>query len=368
MKGVFNFHFMLRLGFIGVGGYAKSHLEGFGKLAQTGGVRITALADPGENALREAVLRPECAGALAFTDYRELLRCVPLDAVIISVPIHLHETIAFDALQHGVFVLLEKPAVPTMSQLEKLVLADTGNRVMVGFQHLYSSGMKKACEILRSGALGRLLSLRSCGVWPRGNHYYQRSDWAGKIYHHGLPVFDGPCTNAFAHFINNLCHLAGSPPLTAGGKLFRARRIESYDTGLVYGAFASGAKLYAAFSHAGERQLDVITEIRGESGSLHIENNGLCLVDQFGVASASDDGRQAMREHFLRLLNGEVQANLSPLASTRAYTFVTGELMKSSIYDFSSVKHVARPDNDDLYVVDDIDKILMSALDGVVPW
>ena len=85
------------------------------------------------------------------------------DAVFIMTPSKLHIPMAIQAIQAGCHVFIEKPIAVTMegvAELEKLANANS-KKVMVGLCMRYHEGIKKAKEILDSGKIGRLVSVRS---------------------------------------------------------------------------------------------------------------------------------------------------------------------------------------------------------------
>ncbi len=74
------------------------------------------------------------AAAAPFTDHHELLALV--DAVSIVVPTSLHHTIAVDALNAGVDVLLEKPMTVTLEEADQLIELADRNSLILQIGHL----------------------------------------------------------------------------------------------------------------------------------------------------------------------------------------------------------------------------------------
>jgi len=82
----------INLGVIGLGFIGKVHLRNCLNLKS---VRVVATADTSKKALNYA----KAFGVKKlFTDYRELLKLKDLDAVIISLPTHLHAECAISAM------------------------------------------------------------------------------------------------------------------------------------------------------------------------------------------------------------------------------------------------------------------------------
>lgn len=127
-------------------------------LAQVAGVQIRAVCDvfdPGRERFRQQFgLGP----ADSVRDFRELLARGDIDAVAIATPDHWHVPISIAAVKAGKDVYCEKPLSNTVAEGRALVQAVT--RYGAVFQHgtqLHSyGGVRRACELVRNGRLGRL--------------------------------------------------------------------------------------------------------------------------------------------------------------------------------------------------------------------
>jgi predicted dehydrogenase len=101
--------------------------------------------------------------AKVYRDWRELV-CLPqVDVVVVST---LHDSLAAitqAAAEAGKHVLVEKPAARNSSELEPVMeaAAKHGVKVHVGFNHRYHRSLRKAKEIVDSGALGELMFVRA---------------------------------------------------------------------------------------------------------------------------------------------------------------------------------------------------------------
>ena len=327
---------MINLGFIGVGGYGRAQVESFLPFHRSGRVRICALADISRAALDVATAFEGLQDAHCFTDYEALLAVDDLDAVVISVPIPFHEETALRAAERGVFVLLEKPPVPLLSQLDRLIAADARGRTMVGFQHVYSPLLQRLKEIAWSGEIGQPLAFVGAGVWPRTTAYYERAGWAGKIFWKDRVTLDGPCTNGMSHFVNSLFFAAGDTPkgyalpTRLEGEVYRARPIASYDLGGMCAELDNGCKFQALFSHAASGAVPVGIHVHGTSGKAALLENNKLLREPSGRTTAGSDGRSELVLAFLEMAEGKAEANLTPLAATRAYVLATNMMFLSS--------------------------------------
>ncbi len=327
---------MLNLGFIGVGGYGSTHLKGFLPYHAAGKVRICALADLSPGALGLAAQYTELSSAATYRDYQELLHRDDLHAVVISAPIPAHREIALKAIRRGLFVLLEKPPVPLLSELRELIAADTNRKVMVAFQHVYKPLVRQMKAEVWSGVIGHPEAITAWGLWPRTSEYYERSPWAGKLFEDGRAIMDGPCTNAMAHFINSLFFIAGKKPTASArpefleGEVYRARPIASYDIGAVRGMLDNGLKFSAALSHASAEMIPARIRAKGSKGHIELFENATKLRDTRGNIYSGSDGREELRMAFIDFVKGDSKQNLTGLEATMPYVLATNMMLQSS--------------------------------------
>ena len=127
--------------------------EGLRNLPAEG--RIVAAADC---CLSRAEAVVTSGGGKAFGDYRKLLEMKEVDAVIIASPDHWHTLQAIHACQAGKDVYVEKPMTLTVVEGRRLVAAARryGRIVQCGSQQRSMAANRIACEIIRSGRIGKV--------------------------------------------------------------------------------------------------------------------------------------------------------------------------------------------------------------------
>lgn len=140
-------------GHIGIGGQGRGNLNAFRNHA-------IALCDVDSKRLENAVKQAkdygrECQG---YGDYRELLDRKDIDAVVISSPDHWHALQTIHACEAGKDVYCEKPLSLTVVEGRKMVDAARKNEriVQTGSQQRSADNFRYACELVRSGRLGKL--------------------------------------------------------------------------------------------------------------------------------------------------------------------------------------------------------------------
>ena len=159
----------IRIGLIGCGGVMRFHAK---QLLQIPDVEIAALDDISDEMLEkfyEAV--PDVKGLPVFSDYREMLDKVELDAVEIATPHTLHFQQAMDCLDAGKHVLLEKPMVCTVDHAKQLLdkVDKTGRVFVLSYQRHYQPQFRYMREVIQSGKLGNVtyISALQCQNWKR---------------------------------------------------------------------------------------------------------------------------------------------------------------------------------------------------------
>lgn len=151
----------LRIGIIGTGGIAGSHIASYKKQPD---VEVVAGADliPGK---AEKFFKDNGVEAKAFTDYKEMIDTMNLDAVSVCTYNRTHAECTIYALEHGLPVLLEKPMTVTLDEAIAIREAEkkSGKIVSVGFQPRFDANMQMIKKIVQSGELGRIYYVQTGG-------------------------------------------------------------------------------------------------------------------------------------------------------------------------------------------------------------
>ena len=145
----------LGVGIIGCGLIGQKRAGALGN-----GGQLVACADL-DVARAESLSRT--SGAAVYRDWLELVRSPLVDVVIVAT---LHDSLAEitrSAVGAGKHVLVEKPAARSAAELEVVMaaVAKHGVKVRVGFNHRHHRSLRKAKELVDSGALGELMYVRA---------------------------------------------------------------------------------------------------------------------------------------------------------------------------------------------------------------
>lgn len=280
---------------VGVHGHGRWHLNRVAALEQAGRLRLTAVADP----------RPPEPGTLPDSAARHdslddlLAAGPPPDLTLIATPTPTHFALAEAALRAGSDVLLEKPPVAGLAELEALrkTAAETGRAVQVGFQSLGSAALPRLRALLADGAIGEVTGIGAAGAWCRPETYWRRAPWAGKRWMNGVPALDGALTNPFAHAIVTALAVLGKDamaqvPNQISLELFHANPVEADDTSTVRIELPDAPPILVAVSICAPKpaEIDPWVRVQGTKGEAVFAYTAgrLTLTTESGVEELSE--------------------------------------------------------------------------------
>lgn len=143
----------MNFGVIGYGYWGPNVVR---NLASLEGLNVVSIAEMSAAARQRA--QKAYPGVHVTSDARELLSSPTIDAVAVITPVWTHYELAKAALENGKHVFVEKPLTSTTRQAEELIeLASRKNlTIMVDHTFLFTGAVRKICELLHGGTLGKL--------------------------------------------------------------------------------------------------------------------------------------------------------------------------------------------------------------------
>lgn len=157
----------LRVGIIGTGWIAESHVESYKKMPD---VEIVAGADLIPGKAEKFFKRYGVENVHLYKNHKEMLDNEELDAVSVCTYNTTHAECTVYALKKGVNVLLEKPMCVTTDEAVEIMRAEkeSGKLLSIGFQPRMDENMKMIKKIVDSGELGRIYYIQTGGGRRRG--------------------------------------------------------------------------------------------------------------------------------------------------------------------------------------------------------
>jgi predicted dehydrogenase len=263
-----------RLGIVGFGVQGSVYAELIADGVVTN-MDLGAICD-GNPARRQTV---ESKYAVAFyQDYTAMLDSGSVDAVVLCVPSYLHPQMGIDALQHGIHVLLEKPAGVYTKQVKELnAVAATKPELTfaIMFNQRNNPLYRKIKDIISIGAIGEIRHTSwIITTWWRPQVYYDQAAWRGSWGGEG----GGVLVNQAPHQLDLwlwICGLPQSVYAKLGYGFRRAITVEDEATAVVdYGQGATGVLITATHDLVGTDRFEIL----GDSGKIVVDNSATATV------------------------------------------------------------------------------------------
>lgn len=288
----------IAMGAIGVGGQGTGIMRAFLEMSD---VRMLAMCDVftpnrerAQNIVNDQYDNHDCAG---YRDFRELLDRDDIDAVTVGTPDHWHTLNNLYAVRSGKDVYSEKPLTLTIHEGRVLVDAVRryGRVLQTGSQQRSDSNFRFACELVRSGRIGKVHTVRAflpvgpTGDWTPDSPPSDHLDWdmylgpAPWVPHNPRRVggsfrwfFDysgGQMTDWGAHHYDIAQWGLGmddSGPISVQGTAQRPAD-GMYDTFVTFNVefeYANGVKMIGTTPERG-------TRFEGEDGWVHVWRGGM---------------------------------------------------------------------------------------------
>ena len=281
----------VRFAVVGLGGYGLVHMKAVGWLAKEGLARLVGVVALESD--REQ--RPDLVGDLLaqhctlYKSVDEFIAGAAGSADVLTVPvgINMHVPVSIAAMRAGLDVYCEKPVAATVQEVDALIAAkkETGRRIAIGYQHMYSRSIQELKARVCDGRLGSVRSLSLMCGWPRSETYYGRNEWAGKMRVGKDWILDSPANNAHAHYLMNALYLCSAEkgeadiPSELSAELYRANRIESPDTVLLRFATTGGSSVFVILTHANGKENGPSMRLECERGRAYWQaDNGVTFV------------------------------------------------------------------------------------------
>ncbi len=256
---------LLRFIILGYGNIGSRHAA---ILDQMPGASIVAIIDP-DPRVPEAVTK--LGSYPVYSSFQAgLADGIEADIVNVCTPNGYHYEHAWEALDAGFHVLVEKPVTLTVSACDALIQKASlvGRKLYAVLQNRYSPPAQWLHEVMSQQLLGSLFLAQVQCFWNRDKGYYDQSSWRGTAGEDG-----GPLYTQFSHFVDLLSWTLGPISLQEGCFYnFNHQEMTAFeDTGYLKLSLASGAPVWMAYStSAYETNLESSITLLGEKGSIKI--------------------------------------------------------------------------------------------------
>jgi len=147
----------MKVGIIGCGGIAPSHLKTYRKLED---VKVVALCDLNLERAKDLAMRFKVEKT--FGNYWDMFEKENLDLVDICTPVSTHKRIVCDAAKAVPAILVEKPMALNVSECDKMIAAvkKHGAKLCINHSQIFSPHIQRAKSMIDSGTFN-LFSFRT---------------------------------------------------------------------------------------------------------------------------------------------------------------------------------------------------------------
>lgn len=217
-----------RIAILGTGAMGRDHVR---YVTEDDSTQLVAIADPAP----ETAAYGESLGVPTYADYVQLLDEVDVDGVIIASPNRLHVPMARETVGRGIPTLLEKPVSDDLKESLEFAaeVESSGVPVLVGQHRRHNPKVKRAKEIIASGALGTITTVSVHYMIYKPDTYYD-IPWRRE-------KGAGPILVNMVHDVDLLRYLIGEPLELQGMSANKARGFEVEDSAVVNVRFDNGA-------------------------------------------------------------------------------------------------------------------------------
>jgi predicted dehydrogenase len=260
----------LRVGFLGTGGIARTHLNALSQLEEA---EVVALCDVVEE---RAVTAAKQFDALAFTDHRKMLDEVKMDALFVCLPPFAHTDGEIIAAEKGIHLFVEKPVALTMDKAEEInqAISKAGVISSVGYHWRYAETTKMAMQLLEGKEIAAVHGYWLGGM-PRVEWWRVKEKSGGQMVEQTTHIFD-----LARHFVGD-----AQSVYALGFKGILGKKVENHnveDASIALIRFKNG--LIGQISST-----DVITQ--GGLTGLHIFCAGLTLQIKTSALTIQEAGK-----------------------------------------------------------------------------
>lgn len=265
---------VIRIGIVGIGNMGSAHAVNI-YAEKVRGMKLTSVCDISTERLQWA----EAAfgsSVVYYDNYQSMLKSGKIDAVIIATPHILHPSIACDAFDEGLHVLIEKPSgIETVSVRKMNEKAKKSGRT---FGIMFNQRTNPLYQALRNcvqeGKLGEIKRMVwIVNNWYRTQAYYDSGEWRGTWNSEGGGVLLNQCP----HNLDIWQWIIGVPVrVRAFCKTGHYHNINVEDDVTIYAEYdnhASAVFITSTGEYPGTNRL----EISGTKGKAVLENGELIL-------------------------------------------------------------------------------------------
>ena len=310
----------MRWGILGVSGMV-GRLAVLPALRDSPTAALVAIAS--RDAARAQAEADAFGAARAYGSYAALLDDAEVEAVYIPLPNALHREWTIAALRSGRHVLCEKPLACTAAEAVAMAEAAQSSRrtLMEAYMTAFHPRARRAVELAREGALGKLQAMRSVFTFPNRDPLNHR--WLAEM-------GGGALLDVGIYCLEPLLKIGGEPVRVAGSSIAAPSGVDASFSGWLEFDDGLTASFLASFDAPELQRLEVVGSEAaiacGTAFTAGAHDNLIDIQHRDGRRESLDAGAcnpyLAMVEHFARVVAGEEESLRPPADSVRTLAVI----------------------------------------------
>lgn len=279
----------MKYALIGCGRIAVNHVIA----ARANNLEFVAACDIETGKIDDLLVRAKYESAASveqYDDYRKMLSEHPeIELVAIATESGKHASIAFDCIEAGKNLIIEKPIAMSIEDAEGIVrrAAEKNLKVSACHQNRFNLAIQQLRKAIDAGRFGKLSHGTIHVRWNRGRSYYDQAKWRGTWEQDG-----GTLMNQCIHGVDLLRWMMGDEVEEVYG-VTRQRfhdYLEAEDVGVAVVKFKNGAiGTIEGTSNVYPKNLEETLYIFGETGTVKIGGTSTNNIDVWEFADEKEE-------------------------------------------------------------------------------
>ncbi len=278
----------MKYALIGCGRISPNHIVA----AQKCGLDIAGICDIDSEAMHDKAKKFDLDSVHQYSDYNEMLDTEKPELVAIATESGKHASIAFDCIDAGCNIIIEKPIALSLSDADEIIRRAEVKEVKVCacHQNRFNKSIRKIREAVDKGRFGRLFYGTAHIRWCRDWEYYSRASWRGTWEQDG-----GALMNQCIHNIDLLRWMMGDEVVEVVGMTDRLHHdyIEAEDFGIAMIKFGNGSYgIIEGTTDIYPKNLEETLYIFGERGTVKAGGTSVNVIEEWRFSDMLDNSEE----------------------------------------------------------------------------
>lgn len=276
----------MRYGLIGCGRISPNHIAA----AIENNLEIVALCDINLERIEEIFKQFNLNSNIKkYTDYKQMIEKENIDLIAIATESGNHAIIAFDCIEKGINLIIEKPIALSIEDADKIINISKEKNVKVCacHQNRFNKSIQKIRESIEQNRFGKLFHGTAHIRWNRGPNYYEQAKWRGTWEQDG-----GALMNQCIHNIDLLRWMMGEEidEVIAYTDRLNHNYIEAEDIGLALIKFKNGSYgVVEGTTNIYPNNLEETLYIFGEKGTVKAGGKSVNIIEEWSFLDNKDN-------------------------------------------------------------------------------